>query len=605
MLFPERMVRVEIAIDEAHLYEALESIGRTGLLHIDRSEERPVFHELQERAQKLLELVEGYLDFLGVATEGRGTGGRIEDYSLFLSEAQKRLSTLAPTIETLKEEMKRIEKEWSMMERAAEFSGALEGEVDIGRIVEHLHFIGFKAVVLAQESFETFLLALKRYDPFAVYAPLGGGSLSVALFYDPSDEPHVLNAVSRLEGNEIPGRYFSKKNREELTDAKKRSETEFEKLKKRYGGELADLHAKLKRVREIVALRSALKKRDGRYFLYGWVPKREVGRFEMGLDHAEALFSKAGEDAPVLLKTPGVLKPFETLVQSFSYPGYNEINPTIPFALAFIVMFGAMFGDIGHGIVLALIGAIVSRISPKFGDLGRVYILAGAGSALFGLLYGSFFGFHDLVHPLLFVPVENVDLSIYTGIAIGVFFITVGFLLNIVSLARRKRVSALFFGEGGVLWLLIYWFAIGIVVKALIFELPVRYELYLLGAVVALLFLALLIKRGAFAQTFFDTLIRMFEEAINTISFARLGAFALAHGALFLALFSVADILSKTDGRGVGYWFIIVLGNCFIIVLEGVVVTIQTLRLEYYEFFKRFFKGGGEPYKPFVLESEQ
>ncbi len=605
MLFPERMVRVEIAIDGEHLYEALESIGRTGLLHIDRRGERPFFHELQERVEKLLAVVEGYLDFLGVPTGGGESGGRIADYSRFLTEAEKRLSTLAPTIETLKEKMKRIEGESNMIERAADFSKALEGEVDIGKIVEHLDFIGFKAVVLAQENVETFLLALKRYDPFVVYAPLSGGSVSAALFYDRSDESHMLNAISKLEGSEIPDRYFSQKRVEELRAQKREIEAAYERFGKRYGAELANLHAGLKRVLEIFALHSALQKRNGRYFLYGWVPKRQAGRFEAALQYAEAIFSKAGDDAPVLLKTPKILKPFETLVQSFSYPGYNEINPTIPFAFAFIIMFGAMFGDIGHGIVLALIGGIVSKSFPKYADLGKVYILAGAGSALFGLFYGSFFGFHDVVPHLLFVPVENVDLSIYTGIAIGIFFITVGFLLNIFSLARRKRVSALFLGEGGVLWLLIYWFAIGIVVKALIFELPVRYELYLLGGLVAVLFLILLIRKGAFAQTLLDTLIRMFEQAVNTISFARLGAFALAHGALFLALFSVADILSKADSRGVGYWFIIILGNCFIIVLEGVVVTIQTLRLEYYEFFKRFFKGGGEPYKPFVLESER
>ena len=153
------------------------------------------------------------------------------------------------------------------------------------------------------------------------------------------------------------------------------------------------------------------------------------------------------------------------------------------------------------------------------------------------------------------------------------------------------------------LWLLIYWFAIGIAVKALIFELPVKYELYLLGALVLVLLVILLVKKREYAQTLLDALIQMFEQAVNTVSFARLGAFALAHGALFLALFSIADILSKADSKGIGYWFIIVLGNCFIIVLEGVVVTIQTLRLEYYEFFKHFFKGGGTPYKPFRLES--
>jgi len=151
--------------------------------------------------------------------------------------------------------------------------------------------------------------------------------------------------------------------------------------------------------------------------------------------------------------------------------------------------------------------------------------------------------------------------------------------------------------------LLIYWLAIGIMVKALVFELPVTVELSILGGVVLLLLALLLLRRKGIVETLLDTVIRVFEHAVNTVSFARLGAFALAHGVLFLALFSVADILAHADMKSPGYWFIIILGNCFIIVLEGVVVTIQTLRLEYYEFFKRFFKGGGVPYSPYRLEN--
>ncbi|MGB5965463.1 MAG: V-type ATPase 116kDa subunit family protein, partial [Sulfurimonadaceae bacterium] len=91
------------------------------------------------------------------------------------------------------------------------------------------------------------------------------------------------------------------------------------------------------------------------------------------------------------------------------------------------------------------------------------------------------------------------------------------------------------------------------------------------------------------------------DTITNTISFLRVGAFALAHGALFMAVFSIAEIISESQGESFFYWLSIIVGNSVIIVLEGVVVTIQTLRLEYYEFFKRFFKGGGLPYRPYIL----
>ncbi len=598
------MVRVEITIPRKRLYQTIEAIGRSGVLHIDTGTEKPMFHELQSRAQKLLDTVEGYLEILGITEYEAGNAAGIMDYAEFLSKAESYVSSAAPFIEALANRKKRVESESGLLARADAFAEALAGDIDTKRVAGEVKYAGLRAVVLAKESVEMFIIALKRYDPFILYAPLTSGSIAVLLFYDRPVEVHIVNAIAKMEGVEIAKEYFLKSKRDEIRKMAGDLEADFKKGAERYAKELLAIYAGLKRAIELFAVRSALQKVGEHYLLYGWVPRREADRFAKALEFAEITFQKAGDDAPVLLKTPEILKPFETLIKSFSYPGYNEINPTVPFALAFLIMFGAMFGDVGHGLVLAAAGFIVSRKMKKYEDFGKVYILAGCGSMLFGLFYGSFFGFHDIVPHLLFVPVENVDLTIFTGVAIGIFFITVGFILNIFSLAKRKRVSAIFFGEGGVLWLLIYWFALGIAAKALIFELPVRYELYLLSAMVAVLLLALFIRKRAYAQTLLDTLIQIFEQAVNTISFARLGAFALAHGALFLALFSIADILSKTDGRGIGYWFIIVLGNCFIIVLEGVVVTIQTLRLEYYEFFKRFFKGGGKPYKPFVLESE-
>ncbi|WP_200763067.1 V-type ATP synthase subunit I [Nitrosophilus alvini] len=605
MFFPESMLRVEIIIPKEHLYKELEAIGKAGLLHIDKSKGRSFSYELQNRVNKLLGVVEGYLKFLGFQSEIKKYPHMEEEFGKNLSETEKRVSIIAPKIEELSNAFKKVEKEEKMIESAREFAQSLKNDIDVEKIARSLEFIGFKSIVLPSENIETFILALKRYDPFVVYNSLSSGTKAVALFYDISDENHVINALTKLEGNEIPKDYFLKEKIEEIKSRREKIESDLEKIKKLHGEELLGIYANLKLMLKIFSARGALQKSGENYLLYGWVPKKQANKFERALRYAQVIFSKPGEDTPVLLKTPKILKPFETLIKNFSYPRYQEINPTVPFAAAFLIMFGVMFGDIGHGLVLMLAGFFVSKKFPKYEDLGKIYILAGASSVIFGFMYGSVFGFHDIVPHILFNPVENVDMIIYSGIAIGVFFITLSFILNIISLARRKKLSALIMGEGGVLWLLIYWFAIGIAVKAVILEMPVKYELYILGVLLGFLFIVLFMKRKEFAQSLLDTIMQMFEHAVNTISFIRLGAFALAHGALFLALFSIADIVSKTQAGGITYWFIILLGNCFIIVLEGVVVTIQTLRLEYYEFFKRFFKGGGEPYEPFVLESEK
>ena len=115
----------------------------------------------------------------------------------------------------------------------------------------------------------------------------------------------------------------------------------------------------------------------------------------------------------------------------------------------------------------------------------------------------------------------------------------------------------------------------------------------------------MLINKVHKIQAIIDLLRKFMETITNTISFLRVGAFALAHGALFMAVFSMARMISENYGEGFFYWMLIIVGNVVIIVLEGVIVTIQTLRLEYYEFFKRFFKGGGSPYHPYNLNSKE
>ncbi|MDQ7055072.1 MAG: V-type ATPase 116kDa subunit family protein [Persephonella sp.] len=150
----------------------------------------------------------------------------------------------------------------------------------------------------------------------------------------------------------------------------------------------------------------------------------------------------------MLLKTPSVFKPFERLIQNFSYPKYGEINPTVPFALSFLVLFGVMFGDVGHGLVLVAVGYFLKQ---KYRDAGEIFILSGLSSAFFGFLYGSFFGFHDLIPHLLFSPIKNINSILIMSLVIGVIMLSLSFLLNIISLFRRKKIKALIAGEGGLL----------------------------------------------------------------------------------------------------------------------------------------------------------
>jgi V/A-type H+-transporting ATPase subunit I len=312
-------------------------------------------------------------------------------------------------------------------------------------------------------------------------------------------------------------------------------------------------------------------------------------------------FEEFEGEAPVLLKTPHCFQSFEKLIVNFSYPRYGEINPVIPFSLIFLLLFGIMFGDVGHGVILALIGWSVKKFSSTYPDLGQIFFLSGISSVIFGLLYGSVFGLHDLLPHLLFTPIENIEATILFSLGIGVAVISLSFFLYIITAIKRREPLLLFVSQGSLLWCIVYWFTIGILIKSLVQNMDVTYELMVISMLLIVIFIQMLRKKQKHTQAVID-LVREFMDLItNTVSFIRVGAFALAHGALFMAVFSIAQIISESQGESLLYWLSIIVGNCVIIVLEGVVVTIQTLRLEYYEFFKRFFKGGGLAYKPYSL----
>jgi V/A-type H+-transporting ATPase subunit I len=347
--------------------------------------------------------------------------------------------------------------------------------------------------------------------------------------------------------------------------------------------------------------RSSLREVNAKLLLEGWIPQKKAKAFGSNITHATVTFQPLEGEAPVLLQTSAMFKPFEKLISSFAHPRYGEINPVVPFAFSFLLLFGIMFGDVGHGLILALLGWAVKRYSPKYADMGQIYFLSGISSTFFGFLYGSVFGVHHLLPDLLFTPIENIQSTIIFSIGIGIAIITLSFLLHMATAIKRRELSLLFVSEGSVLWLLVYWFIIGIAVKLLVYKMDITYEVIILSLLLLSIFILMIRKTREKTQAVIDLLRELMDTVTNTISFLRVGAFALAHGALFMAVFSIARIISESQGESFFYWLSIIVGNSVIIVLEGVVVTIQTLRLEYYEFFKRFFKGGGLPYRPYTL----
>lgn len=340
----------------------------------------------------------------------------------------------------------------------------------------------------------------------------------------------------------------------------------------------------------------------------GWVPARDIGRLEQALGESlGSPFLMTVRDprrderplVPTALERNSILAPYETLIKQYGIPRYGEVDPTPLFAVTFVLMFGMMFGDIGHGLVFAGVGWL---LRDKLKHFTQFVLLAGAAATLFGFLYGSLFGYHVL-HPWWIAPLSDPIYMLSVALLWGV-----GFLLTVSFIAIHNRVVigdfwGAVFDNNGLVSVGLYLSVLGGVFNLQSsgsFGTPAAATaLACLLALMAFKWLEIKASPGERALVvLIETLETITGYVSNTLSFLRVAAFSLNHVALAIAVFTLADMMDTT-----GHWITVVLGNIFIMVLEGAIVTIQALRLEYYEGFSRFFSGDGREFKPLKLKT--
>jgi len=290
-----------------------------------------------------------------------------------------------------------------------------------------------------------------------------------------------------------------------------------------------------------------------------------------------------GVHPPLLLRNPWWARPFEIFSRLFGMPGQHGADPSMLLAFAVPLLFGYMFGDVGQGLVLAAAGFWLRKRMPVL----RLLVPAGLSAAVFGLLFGSIFSVEHLIHPLWINPLEKPLVVLGVPLVGGVVFLTLGFALSALGAWWRGEFGEWLATEGG--FLLVYFGLLGLflspasafvaVAGAVVFALGhARAEGHAIGALKAL---------GELVE-------RAMQILINTLSFARVGAFALAHAGLSSAVVALADAAGGT----VGFLVVLALGNVVILALEGLVVSIQTTRLVLFEFFARFYQAEGREFRP-------
>lgn len=380
------------------------------------------------------------------------------------------------------------------------------------------------------------------------------------------------------------------------------------------------------------------------YVVVGWVPTENLEFLTQRLKQAspEILIETIPTDrsghhsnVPVALTTNKWLRPIQMLVTTYGRPSYGELDPTWLMAITFPLLFGAMFGDLGQGLVLLLAGLLIDRgiIMKGMQSLGLLIAYCGASAAIFGYLYGSIFLFEGhLIEEYLgfhfeapwISPINEILPVLSLAIDAGIVILLLSFLLGIFNNIRARDWPHLVFGHTGIVMLLFYIAFLALLgsflgttalapkIAVAIGALPLPWTLLAVVFGIGVMF------SGAFrnameghravegsgvggclmfgVQSFMDLFESVISLLSNTLSFVRVGAFAVAHGGLSLAILSLAG-----EEPDLGFWITIIIGNLFIIGFEGLIVGIQTMRLHYYEILGKFFHGGGMRFEPLTL----
>ncbi len=350
----------------------------------------------------------------------------------------------------------------------------------------------------------------------------------------------------------------------------------------------------------------AITQPGGKLLIRGWIPQRNLKRLQTRLDsvlsgehHLETRPPLPGEreSVPSALRYPTWLGPFAELVRGYGVPCYGDFDPTLFFTFSFTAMFGMMFGDVGHGLLIALAALFLRGETRRFRPL---LIAAGISASGFGWLYGSVFGLENLIEPLWIAPLSDPISMLHAALWWGVGFLVTTQLIMLYNRIVAHKWRQALFDAGGVAGLLLYLGGVALTYLAYTQKPGLEWAagIGLAG------FLMILIHHcanqsepwpGRLLLSLMDSLEAVFNDFVNTLSFMRIAAFSISHVALALAISTLSAELSHT-----GQIIFLVFGNLLILVLEGSIVAIQALRLEYYEGFSRYFTCFGREFKPLL-----
>jgi V/A-type H+-transporting ATPase subunit I len=413
----------------------------------------------------------------------------------------------------------------------------------------------------------------------------------------------------------------------QIKETKKKEETILETLGKLATSNRSRLLALRETTQNILNSLQAKKKflySDKLVTIRGFVSKSEFSKLAEKVNqllNGKVLVLKnvaaEGEDPPTVFRNHRFIKPFEEITKLYGLPHYDELDPTPIIAISFPLIFGLMFGDFGHGMVLLAGGLFLGQIARRregLKNFSGILAACGVGAIISGLLFGEFFG-KQVFPPVWFDPFNNVTQFLVFSLVIGTIQISTGLVLDLAnSVLQKNIVDALLvslpkiaFYAGSVYLVIVYQLNFGAWFRGPVLLALIPFVLMILGKPLSALVSRMRFHsenhstgQSSFVQSFFESSDLVTRFLSNTISYTRILALLMAHWALLLVTYVVSSIFAGSSVIGLVVAGIIIIGgNAFVIAFEGLIVFIHTLRLHFYEWFSKFYQGTGTPFIPY------
>ncbi|MEW5816758.1 MAG: V-type ATPase 116kDa subunit family protein [Spirochaetota bacterium] len=675
MMFPTRMKQLIAVVRDSDVSEVTKELLRQGVLHFVsmkqigggwNSKIESVIPEVSEsQIGEIRKRIESFLDLAGSAPLPAEKLDVADLKPVDIKETNKVLDRVASDLQGIRDHQRVIQQEILKLEDIKR-QVDLFGDIGAGiRSRSRYSFLSIQTGSIPASGYDEFISALRPVPSVQLKFSEADNRLNILLITLKRDESGV-NKIKNQFGwmdVELSRELYGVKD-DVAADIDKRlsrlhteQETLNRDIKNLLDSKLENLNSMWTNLRmnELYYKIQGYFGQTARTMLFsGWLPASRQKSLDSGikrvtggrcyLEWHNPADAEVGEEeeahVPVQFNNPKFLSPFQMLVRNYAIPAYGSVDPTPIVAVAYLCMFGLMFGDAGQGLVLVIAGLLGSFLyrgkSQNVRQLFNLIVWCGSAAVIAGVLFGSYFGvrlfaplwfdYHGIIsgHARDRKFVSDIFDILLITIYFGISVIGLGLLLNWINLIARRQWLKLFLDKGGLLggWM----YGAGVYV-AFYFagkgykELPDLKLLFLMLGLPALIFIAkppleFILhnrhgkKKPFTAFTIIDFLMEWIVEMLeigsgylaNTLSFMRVAGLGIGHVSLMIAFFQIAGMVAGGTGSyNLISYIILVFGNILVIALEGLSAGVQSLRLNYYEFFSKYFNGTGEAYSPVTL----